>query len=224
MKKSEVDILRAWQENGDQWIRTIENDLIQSRKYATNQAIINAILELKPKSVLDVGCGEGWLCRTLSVRGVQCTGIDGVTDLIAYAKEKGGGEFILATYEDLVQGNVKLDNTFDLIVFNFSLFGETNTIEVLSLIKSNLQENGQILIQTIHPENEAIQKQSNSGWMTEDWKSCQLDCTSFNWYFRTQGEWEKTFEKAGVKLEAQKTITLPGTTTPFSIIYTCKLL
>ena len=56
MEKSESDIIKSWQKNGSQWIRTIENDLIQSRKYATNLAIIRAIVEIGPTTVLDVGC------------------------------------------------------------------------------------------------------------------------------------------------------------------------
>lgn len=225
MKKSETDIIKSWQKNGSQWIRTIEDDLIQSRKYATNMAIIKAIVEIAPAAVLDVGCGEGWLCRSLSAREIKCTGIDGVQDLIDYANEKGGGEFIRATYEDIVEGKVNLHSKYDLIAFNFSLFGATNTIDILNSIKSNLKENGHILIQTIHPENEAIQKKGKSSqWMTENWDNCKLDCTSFKWYFRTQADWEKAFEQANLKLKSTQTIALPGTTIPFSIIFSCKLL
>ncbi len=225
VKKSESDIIKSWQKNGSQWIRTIEDDLIQSRKFATNLAIIKTIVEIAPDTVLDVGCGEGWLCRSLSAREIKCTGIDGVADLIEYANNNGGGEFIKATYEELIEGQVKLKSKFELIVFNFSLFGETNTVDLLKLIKSNLTENGQILVQTIHPENEAIKKKGNSSqWMTENWDNCKLDCTSFNWYFRTQADWEKAFEKADLRLKSIETVALPGTTTPFSIIFSCKLL
>jgi 2-polyprenyl-3-methyl-5-hydroxy-6-metoxy-1,4-benzoquinol methylase len=35
-----------------------------------------AVLRDKPASVLDVGCGEGWLARALSAHACRVTGVD----------------------------------------------------------------------------------------------------------------------------------------------------
>lgn len=45
-----------------------------------------AICALSPKSLLDVGCGDGRLISLLSPSGVRCTGVDRDEDAIRYAQ------------------------------------------------------------------------------------------------------------------------------------------
>ena len=42
-----------------------------------------AVLALQPERVLDLGCGEGWLCRALLANEIEAVGIDGVPELVA---------------------------------------------------------------------------------------------------------------------------------------------
>jgi len=52
----------------------------------------------KPFSAIDVGCGNGWVCRQLETYEscIRVVGIDGSVEMIVKAKEKGSGEFHLA--------------------------------------------------------------------------------------------------------------------------------
>lgn len=52
----------------------------------------------KPFSAIDVGCGNGWVCRQLETYEgcIRVVGIDGSVEMIAKAKQKGLGEFHLA--------------------------------------------------------------------------------------------------------------------------------
>jgi len=56
-------IIASWHQNAKAWIQAITNDEIASRTLITNQAIIDTILQTEPKTLLDIGCGEGWLAR-----------------------------------------------------------------------------------------------------------------------------------------------------------------
>jgi hypothetical protein len=58
---SEAKILDSWRKNAALWTRAIEAQEIESRRLVTNQAIIDAVTSNEPGSVLDIGCGEGWL-------------------------------------------------------------------------------------------------------------------------------------------------------------------
>ena len=62
-------IIQSWQVNAGSWINLIESNGIESRKLITNKAIIDTVLAAKPVSVLDLGCGEGWLSQKLSDKG-----------------------------------------------------------------------------------------------------------------------------------------------------------
>ncbi len=65
MSKKANPIIQSWKINAEKWIKTIENSEIESRQLVTNTAILENVLQRKPKSVLDIGCGEGWLVNTL---------------------------------------------------------------------------------------------------------------------------------------------------------------
>jgi len=64
MSKKANPIIQSWKINAKKWIKTIENSEIESRQLITNTTILNNVLQRKPKSVLDIGCGEGWLVNT----------------------------------------------------------------------------------------------------------------------------------------------------------------
>ncbi|MQK16826.1 class I SAM-dependent methyltransferase, partial [Escherichia coli] len=74
---------------------------IESRRLVTDAAIIEAALALRPRRALDIGCGEGWLCRALAERGVAMCGADASPALIATARAVGGADYHVCSHADL---------------------------------------------------------------------------------------------------------------------------
>ena len=70
-RSPDQQIIDSWDVNAAPWVRAVRNHEIPSRRLVTDQAIIDAVMRRKPTSVLDLGCGEGWLARELSARGVD---------------------------------------------------------------------------------------------------------------------------------------------------------
>lgn len=66
---SELKIVESWHINAAAWVAAIREGVIESRLLVTNKAIIDAAIERSPKTVLDTGCGEGWLVRELTRHG-----------------------------------------------------------------------------------------------------------------------------------------------------------
>jgi 2-polyprenyl-3-methyl-5-hydroxy-6-metoxy-1,4-benzoquinol methylase len=114
---SDAKIIEAWGKNALPWIAAVREGRIESRQRVTDQAIVDAILNRAPRSVLDVGCGEGWLARALARHHIGVTGIDTVPALIEAAREAGGGDFHLMSYEDIAAGNLGI--SVDTLVCNF---------------------------------------------------------------------------------------------------------
>ena len=56
---------------------------------AARQAFVSLVLARRPESVLDVGCGEGWLVQALRRQGVAAWGIDPTADLAAVSRVRG---------------------------------------------------------------------------------------------------------------------------------------
>ena len=87
----EARILESWHRNADAWSAAVRERRIESRALATDQAITEAVLGRAPRSVLDIGCGEGWLARALAARGIQVLGIDANPVLTARARAGASG-------------------------------------------------------------------------------------------------------------------------------------
>ena len=62
---SESHILQSWTANAAAWTKAVRNREIESRVRATDAAVIAAVADQKPRTVLDLGCGEGWLAHAL---------------------------------------------------------------------------------------------------------------------------------------------------------------
>lgn len=73
---NEEKIIESWTANAANWIDILDNNGIESRRLVTNKAIVAAVSGNKPVSVLDLGCGEGWLAKELQEKGIEMTGID----------------------------------------------------------------------------------------------------------------------------------------------------
>jgi 2-polyprenyl-3-methyl-5-hydroxy-6-metoxy-1,4-benzoquinol methylase len=91
-------ILESWKANARHWVDVLDTKSLETRILVTNEAIIQTVLSLAPAMALDVGCGEGWLCRALQQKGIQMVGVDGVADLIHEARIKGPGHFEVLSF------------------------------------------------------------------------------------------------------------------------------
>jgi 2-polyprenyl-3-methyl-5-hydroxy-6-metoxy-1,4-benzoquinol methylase len=218
LNSDDESVIHSWNQNAQAWIDTIENEEIESRKIVTNGAIIDAILSYSPSSILDVGCGEGWLTRELNLRGIEATGIDGVSALVENAKAKGGGKFLFLSYEDISTKSFT-NSRFDAVVCNFSLLGKESVDNLVRLIPSFLQNNCLLFIQTLHPVTVCNQPYLD-GWRQEFW-------TGFNsqfpevapWYFRKLETWVKLLNSAGFSILECREPIHPQQQKPASIIF-----
>lgn len=196
-------ISRSWIANADAWKSAVRERRIESRRVATDAAIVSAVLDQHPRTILDLGCGEGWLARALC--GLDVTGIDASPALVEAAKELGGGEFHAMSYRDLPS----LNRTFDLAVANFSLF-EEDLGELLASIPART-----LVVQTAHPSFA-----EEDGWKIETFAAFDGPFREpMPWYFRTRESWVATLERSGFELLETREPAHPETGKPLSAIY-----
>jgi 2-polyprenyl-3-methyl-5-hydroxy-6-metoxy-1,4-benzoquinol methylase len=217
---SEAAILDSWHINAEPWSQLIQGKGIASRKAATNAAILSAIEAAASHSsrALDVGCGEGWLVREMTQRGINTLGIDAIPALIQRAQETSEApcRFQVMTYADIAQ----LEEHFDLIVCNFSLFGDRSVVEALHHIAQKLTPEGLCLIQTLHPQTHQPGASYQTGWYPGSWKGFGSAFSSpAPWYFRTLSDWISTFMDQGLWVSAMHEPLHPETQQPASIIF-----
>jgi 2-polyprenyl-3-methyl-5-hydroxy-6-metoxy-1,4-benzoquinol methylase len=214
---SEHDILPSWKRNASAWTQTVRDGHIESRRMATDDAIVEIVLDGNPGYVLDLGCGEGWLVRALAACGVRAMGLDAVPDLIAQA-QAAGGDFQVASYEDIIAGRLAL--RADTLVCNFALLGKDSVEHLMAALASLLQPGGRLVIQTIHPLVACGEQPYGDGWRQENWTGFGTAFPSpAPWYFRTLSSWVALFVRAGWQLCEMREPLHPGTGRPASIIF-----
>lgn len=192
-------VIDYWKKIASSWAITIRSGGIPSRKEVTNKAIVQTILDRSPESVLDIGCGEGWLCRTLAQSGASVTGIDVVPELIAQARAAGPGEYMVLSYDDVAAG--KLSARFDVVVCNFSLLGKESVDRLVGTVHSLLNLGGSFIVQTVHPLMAEGDDAYKDGWRVSPWTGITTEISDPSpWYFRTLGTWIRLFTTANLRL------------------------
>lgn len=215
---SDKKIISSWRKNVKPWISAVRDGEIESRRLVTNKAIIENVTGESPESVLDVGCGEGWLVRELSGSGISCMGVDVVPELIEYARHEGDGLFELVSYEDLTFD--KLMKKFDVLVSNFSLLGKESVVHLFQQAPLLLNQGGSFIIQTIHPVAGCGKSEYVDGWREGSWEGfSEKFCDPAPWFFRTIETWKALYTENGFALKKVLEPLNPVTNKPASIIF-----
>lgn len=213
---------RSWIANADAWSEAVRKRLIPSRRLATDAAVVRTVLDQNPRTLLDLGCGEGWLSRELAAHGIDVTGIDGSTPLIEAAREIGGATFVVMSYEEIAHKHGTFDARFDVIVANFSLLDD-RAGALLPELRPMLTATGSLVVQTVHPAFSAGEAAYADGWRTEtfanvpgEWKE------SMPWFFRTLESWSRLFRESGYAIHEIREPLNPESGLPASIIFICR--
>lgn len=219
-----AEIRRSWDTNAAGWTRAVRGGFVASREIATDVAMIEAVLSLGARRVLDVGCGEGWLARELSGRGLEVVGIDGSSGLIEAARAAGGAAFSVCSYEQLVAEPGRVGGGYDVAACNFSLLDEP-IAPVLAALRTRLRVGGAVVIQTVHPWTARGAEGYRDGWRTETFAGLggAADLPEpMPWYFRTLGSWIAELETAGLRVARITEPVPPGTGEPLSLLLTAR--
>lgn len=215
-------IIDSWQRNAQAWGRAVRDQSIESRRLVTDAAIVEAVLSCPGKTLLDIGCGEGWLARRLAEQGRVPTGVDITSALVDQAQQAGGGRFVAMSYADLAAG--ELEQRFDLAVCNFSLLGEISVVELLRAMPVLLNPDGLLLIQTLHPLSACGELPYVDGWREGSWQGFSEAFTDpAPWYFRTLQSWMDLLTDSGLSVQRMLEPLHPATQRPASVIFIASL-
>jgi len=216
---SDEKVIASWHTNAAPWTAAVRDQRIESRKLVTDRAIVDAVMSRKPASVLDIGCGEGWLVRALAAQGVRrVIGVDVVPALIEQARAAGGGEFRVASYEAIAHGTLEI--SVDVAVANFALIGKDAVDALIRAAPTLLQPGGALIIQTLHPVIACGDLPYKDGWRTGSWAGFSDDFTDpAPWYFRTLEGWVDLIAKSGLTLVELREPIHPTTNKPASVLF-----
>lgn len=211
-------LIRSWTGNAAAWTAAVRDGRIESRRLATDAAILDALRALRPARVLDVGCGEGWLCRALAAHGIEAVGIDVSAPLVDAARAAGSGRFEVLPYAGLAGAAPQLGR-FDALACNFALL-EQDIVPMLRDLHGLLAPGGHLVIQTVHPWTACGDEPYRDGWRLEDFAAFGDEAfpEPMPWYFRTLATWLANLDEAGYRVDRLREPAHPATARPLSLL------
>jgi SAM-dependent methyltransferase len=215
-------IRTSWDDNSALWAEAVRRNAIRSRGAGTDAAIFDAVARLSPASVLDIGCGEGWLARRLTRDlGCRTVGVDGSADLVRLAREADPqGDYRLADYDAVAADPALLGGPFDAVAANFALLAE----DVTGLLRALLDAapRGALVVQTVHPWSACGVAPYRDGWREETFSGFGAGSwRPMPWFFRTLESWHAALASAGWRIEALREPIDPDSGRPLSLLMSC---
>lgn len=213
-------ILESWQANADAWIQTIAAQEIESRKLVTNAAIVAILEQWAAPPLLDLGCGEGWLARTMGTKGWAVTGTDGVEALVQHARSLGNEVYEQYSYEEFINLSASARvGKHQSVVINFALLDKENTEQLLATLHHYLLPQGRLFIQTLHPMQAGGTAPYTDGWRDGSWGPMARPFVQpYAWYYRTMAGWVSLLHHSGYQLVHMAEPLHPHTKMPASLI------
>jgi 2-polyprenyl-3-methyl-5-hydroxy-6-metoxy-1,4-benzoquinol methylase len=214
-------IKSSWTDNAAAWTESVRQKRIASRALVTDAAVLAAVRARTPSRVLDIGCGEGWLCRVLQGHEIETVGFDGTRELIERARAASPGLYHVLTYEQFADNPEAVGSGYDVAVCNFSLLGE-DIGAVIRGATEVLGPGGVIVLQTVHPCADLPDGcRYEDGWRMEEFGALGSDFhTPMPWYFRTVGSWIRAFTAPGLDLIECAEPVHPESGQPVSLLLT----
>lgn len=179
---NDQQISKAWDKVADQWsIRYTEYGDI-NRQYIIDPAIFRIIGSVKGLSILDAGCGSGYLCRLLAKKGAKVFGIELSKRFIEIAGQKEREAPLGITYYLGTICNLEMfrDETFDMVISNLVLMDVADFKTAIKEIHRVLKKNGRLIFSIMHP---CFSSPPVRGWVRkpedsnrkEDWICWKVD-------------------------------------------------
>ncbi len=211
-------LLASWDANAAAWTDAVRQGRIASRASATNAAVLDAVRRLHPRSVLDVGCGEGWLAHALGAGGVRVTGFD-ASEALVRAARSGPGTFVRLDYDALERDPHAVPGPYDVAVCSFSLLG-SGIVGLLRALSARLGSGGRLVVQTLHPFALGAERYADA-WHEETFDGFGgAFPAAMPYYARTLESWWRALDEAGLTLERLEEPRMQGVAWPVSLLFT----
>jgi 2-polyprenyl-3-methyl-5-hydroxy-6-metoxy-1,4-benzoquinol methylase len=147
------DVRSCWDEAASAWSVFAGHDLDFHRLRIHGPALLAACGDVRGLRVLDLGCGDGWLCRKLADGGATVVGVDVSGEQIAVARAHGKeGERVDYRVMDAADvDGVAWGGHFDLATACMSLQDMPDPGAVLAAVRDVLAPDGLVVCAVPHP-------------------------------------------------------------------------
>ncbi|MBN1783896.1 MAG: class I SAM-dependent methyltransferase [Alphaproteobacteria bacterium] len=160
------------------WIKMIRESRDDFRTYVTDPAIFSELKKLpKGSTVLDAGCGEGYISRFLVNEGYSVTGIDLSEEFIQSAQKARAKDEVYMV-SDILKADFE-PNHFDAIVLNHVMMELKNPEKAIERFGKWLKPGGKLIFLIVHPFNDKTSEMTRENKYTENYFEVQKRAEKF---------------------------------------------
>ncbi len=147
------------------------------RDYYNNPAFLRFVGDLKGKTVLDAGCGEGCNTRLLAELGARVTGVDISSKMIEFALKEEQNRTLGICYEVASFSDLSLfeDESFDVVVSFMALMDCPNYEGAVKEVLRVLRHGGELVFSVTHP----CFMTRGFGWIEDEQGSIKLTVSDY---------------------------------------------
>jgi SAM-dependent methyltransferase len=151
-RKTTAELQREWDALADLRFRQIEDGLDLSYQHVLIPAVLQLAHELHGTTVLDAGCGAGFLTAALAAQAEHVVGLDPSPRQISLAQQHhaaGNIEYVTARLQDFVTESPP--ERFDIAAANMTLMDSTELDGFIASIAHLLRSSGRFIWTITHP-------------------------------------------------------------------------
>lgn len=150
---TDADVQSNWNTNAVKWDSFYDDDGDRNRRYQSDEPMLALIGDVNSRQVLDVGSGNGYLCRKLAKAGAIMTGVELSDGFLEIAMGREKEEALGITYHNASASEMDFlpDVHFDKAVSNYVLMDIRDYEAALRHVFRVLKPGGIFIAVISHP-------------------------------------------------------------------------
>ncbi len=150
---TDADVQANWTANAERWDAMYDDDGDRNRRYQSDEPMLRLLGDIRSLQVLDVGSGQGYLCRKLAASGATMTGIELSDGFFEIATGHERRRPLGITYHQASASDMAFfdDEQFDKAVANYVLMDIRDYEAALGHICRVLKPGGRFVAVISHP-------------------------------------------------------------------------
>jgi ubiquinone/menaquinone biosynthesis C-methylase UbiE len=197
------EIAECWDEKAVQWKKLVGQRGDNNRFFNSDPILWDFVGSVEGKSVLDAGCGTGYLSVLLAQKSASVIGVDVSKNMIHEAKSYAQENKIEIDFRVDSCSELKtiLNESMDVVVANYVLMDVPNLPQTINNFYRVLKSGGKCVVVFSHPSFDELSEEEmyfDEIKKTDRWGPFDSD---FIYFHRPLNYYWKVFRKSGFLIE-----------------------
>ena len=158
--------ITGWEQMVEWWDENIGDDGDLWHRTLIDPPVFQLVGDVAGQRVLDLACGNGYMCRRFARQGAKVVGVDANAPIIERARAREAREPLGITYHTADAAHLEMlaDGTYDIAVCNMALMDIADAAGAIQEVARVLRPQGRFIASLCHP---CFDKVNTSGWVIE---------------------------------------------------------